>query len=163
MACGNNHISRGYLTSQPVSAKSQANRLLIDIRRASSSPTTQPMKAELEEIPLKNDTRKADKVEIVKKSGRRKTVDEYYSQIRKDGAIDYLLDKNRNQTLESKLHIHVIHEKSGKVVMKITDRRGGLRAIEYEPIPPLLNPSGNEVKEAEVKLARILRKMDRIK
>ncbi|MDA8046705.1 MAG: hypothetical protein M0Z30_15930 [Actinomycetota bacterium] len=138
MACGNNHISRGYLTSQPT-------------------------KAQLEGIPLKNDTRKADKVEILKKSGRRKTVDEYYSQIRSDGAIDYLLDKNRNQTLESKLHIHVIHEKSGKVVMKITDRRGGLRAIEYEPIPPLLNPSGNEVRAAEVKLARILRKMDRVK
>lgn len=135
VACGNNKVSRGYLSSQPSSTAQQGVRLFNETARAEGK------------VVLKNSR------------GRELMVDRKYSYIRRDGSVHYFLDENRNKTLNEKLHVHVRHdEKNGEVHLHITDRRGGGAAQPLHPTT-LRAPSGNEVNAAEVRLAAILRDM----
>lgn len=135
MACGNNMVSRGYLSSQPSSNAQQGTRLFNETARAEG------------------------KVRIRNSRGREQLVDRKYSDVRKDGSVHYFLDENRNKTLNENLHVHVRHdEKKGEVQLHITDRRGGGAAQQPHSVT-LRAPSGNEVNAAEARLAAILRDM----
>lgn len=95
---------------------------------------------------------------LVNGKGKHILTDERYSQA-KGRVVDYFLDENRNKTLDSKLHVHVIHdERKDEVRLHITDRRGGDRAEQPHKLT-LSRPSGNEVNAAEARLAAILRQM----
>lgn len=136
MACGNNKVSRDYLSSQPTSATSRSQRLFNDTRRA-----------------------RDEQIVLVNSKGEHKLVEERYSNVRRDGAVEYFLDENRNKTLDPKLHVHVIHdERKNEVHLHITDRRGSERAVHTHKTT-LPHPSGNEVNAAETRLAMILRDM----
>jgi hypothetical protein len=135
VACGNNKVSRGYLSSQPSSTAEQGARLFNETARAEG------------------------KVAVKNSRGRQLLVDRKYSDIRRDGSVHYYLDENRNKTLNENLHVHVQHdEKKGEVHLHITDRRGG-GAAERSNSTTLRAPSGNEVNAAEARLAAILRDM----
>ena len=77
-----------------------------------------------------------------------------------DGKVDRYLDSNRNETLNSQLHIHEILHADGTVTMHITDRRDGGAAKQVAAELFLRPVSGNEVNAAEVRLAAIMRKME---
>lgn len=135
VACGNNKVSREYLSSQPSPTAQQAIRLFNETARAEG------------------------KVAVTNSRGREQLVERKYSDIRRDGSIHYFLDENRNQTLNEKLHVHVRHdEKKGEVQLHVTDRRGGGPAQQSHSTT-LRAPSGNEVNAAEARLAAILRDM----
>lgn len=135
MACGNTHVTRAELSSQPSSPQQQGERLFNETRRAEG------------------------RVQVQDARGRWMTPDRKYSDLREDGQIHRFLDENRNATLDAALHIHVVHdERNGVVSMQITDRRGALPATHVGGIS-LKAPSGNEVNEAEAHLATILQTM----
>jgi hypothetical protein len=131
VACGNNKVSRGMLSSQPRSTAQQGRLLFNETRRA------------------------PEQVMVTNKRGKFKLVDAMYSQSRKDGTVDRFLDENRNETFNASLHIHEIFEPSGDVFLHITDRRGFTPAQKLHEIP-LRAPSAKQVQAAEMRLAAIL-------
>lgn len=131
MACGNNKVSRGYLSSQPSSTAQQGARLFNETRRA------------------------PEQLMVTNKRGKFKLVDAMYSGDRGDGTVERFLDQNRNETFNASLHIHEIHEPNGDVFLHITDRRDGAPAQQSHKTR-LRAPSGNQVNAAEARLAAIL-------
>jgi len=148
VACGNNNVSRSYLSSEPSTTSKQSAQLFNERIRARQGP-------------LHNETAKAEGTVAVKNAkGKVITPEQRYSGILKDGvSFDYFLDENGNKTLNTDLHIHVVHdETNGLVRMHITDRRNNVAAKHTDHIG-LKSPSGNDVLAAELKLADILRTM----
>lgn len=142
LACGNNNVSREYLSSQPASTSQQSQRLFNETQRAEGKAT------------------------ITNSKGREMRVNQKYSgatgsikDLTKAESIHRYLDENRNHTLNTTLHIHERHdEKKGEVHLHITDRRAGGSAKHSHHIQ-LQRPSGNDVNKAEMKLAAILKEM----
>lgn len=127
MACGNNKISRDYLSSQPASGQSQGDRLFA----SQAAP---------------------DKVSV---GG--KLVDAYFSQYTSSSQTsDYFLNDRGQKTFDPTLHVHVIHDDGkAEVRMLITDRRDG--TTQHSDRVTLKAPSGTQVNAAEERLVAILR------
>lgn len=105
MACGNNHVSREYLSTQPQKASSAA-RVLEKTR-----------------LPVVN----------VDGRGERQA-HQSRARVTAEGAetIDYFIGPDGNQTHVPDLHIHVIHNPNGDVTMEITNRRDKTRSSKLE-------------------------------
>ena len=136
VACGNNKVSRSYLSSQPSSASQQGHRLFNETKRA------------------------PEQLMVTNKKGAYKLVEAMYSGNRKDGTVERYLDENRNETFNASLHIHEIHEPNGDVFLHITDRRAGGPAQHSDHVV-LKQASGSQVNAAEQRLAGIMRSMNK--
>lgn len=128
MACGNNHVGRDYLSSQP--ATSTAKTLGSSEIRAAVERLKLPMVI----------------VDGEEKEGRP-------SGLGKDGTIDYYIGPDGRQTHEPGLHAHVFHKPNGDVTIEITDRNNEARSSRLV----FKNLDGNQVREAEQALAAIMR------
>ncbi len=148
MACGNNDVTRAGISSGPESLLQHLARLF--------DRTPQP---------LNNETRLAEG-DVMVQNGKGKYIisERRYSGINANGKVDRFLDSNRNETLNTQLHIHeFLHpdkgDVRGKVEMHITDRRGGGAAQHTHKIV-LPEATGNDVNAAEERLASIMRAME---
>ncbi|WP_206487886.1 hypothetical protein [Rhodococcus sp. KRD162] len=72
-----------------------------------------------------------------------------------EGQVDYFVGPDGHQTHNPELHVHVIHKAEGKVTLEITNRRDKTRSSQIE----LESPDGNQVRDAELALAEILRSL----
>ncbi|CCI52745.1 hypothetical protein BN13_200005 [Nostocoides jenkinsii Ben 74] len=133
MACGNNHVSRDYLSSPPAPAKSAASAL--------SKPQVQ----------LPSTARRLPEVRI----GNQPPRQGFQSRVNtRTGVVDYFIGPDGQQTHEPALHVHVIHQANGDVTMHITDRQDG--TTKHSTQIELKSPDGNQVRDAERALAEVL-------
>jgi hypothetical protein len=132
MACGNNHVTRGHLSSQPTPVNSASAAL---------------SKAQVQAAITKQRLPKIS----VDGSKPRQAFQSRYSR----GQVDYFIGPDGEQTHDPNLHIHVIHKANSDVTMHITNRRDHTRSTELA----LKAPDGNLVREAELALAEILRSL----
>lgn len=141
MACGNNHVSRDYLSSSPTSTKSAASALSMPQAQSVSSAQRLP------EVRIGKSRRQGFQSRVTTQSG---VVDQA-------GVVDYFIGPDGEQTHEPALHVHVVHEANGDVTMRITDRQDGTtkRSSQIE----LKSPDGNQVRDAERALAEVLRSL----
>jgi len=127
VACGNNKISRDYLTSQPASTQSQSDRFFAALRAP----------------------------ETVRVGGKDREA--YFSRFTStSNTTEYFLDDKGRKTFDPSRHVHVIHDDGkSEVRMHITDRQDG-RTLHTDHVR-LPRPSGNAVNAAEARLVSILR------
>lgn len=137
MACGNNHVSRAYLSSQPT-ATSSASKVL----KKRLTPAQVESAINRQRLPM-----------IIVDGGKPRQAFESRSR---NGQVDYFIGPDGKQTHKPDLHLHVIHKPNGDVTMEITNRRDKTRSSQIV----LKSPDGNDVRHAELALAEILRSLE---
>ena len=118
MACGNNHVSRDSLSSQPTSGQSQSSALFS---------------GSFERAP------------VSERWGQMYYSQSQGSETHAD-TVDYFVDENGRQTFDPKRHVHVIHdEKKQEVRLVVTDRTQGPGDPHVEKVTLRGNPSAKDV------------------
>jgi hypothetical protein len=129
MACGNNHVSRDHLSSQPTSVADTTSKLFGSQPRA------------LERAPKSQ-----------RWGGRDGQM--YYSQSNRE-TIDYFVGPDGKETFRPDRHVHVIHDEAKHEVRLVLTDRTHKGEFHSEHVS-LSNPSGNEVNTAIGKLVEKL-------
>jgi hypothetical protein len=165
MACGNNNISRSYLTSPPTSggARDIAGRLAAGPRRAAAAsakrsgyrsvkmtPEQVRSAAERRLAAAKTEPRSGTYARAPEIAGKQ----QYYTAMHADGTIHEFIDRSGDQTF-IKTHVHVIHDEGNdEVRLHISLGDGSERHSEKIA---LVGASGQEVNAAVDLLTEALR------
>lgn len=131
MACGNNHVSRDYLSSAPKSAPSVVNALF-----------TPPPIVRLPRAPTSKKWGGKDKQMFYSRGTETKT--------------DYFVGPDGNPTYAPDRHVHVIHDEKSKTVTLLLTDRTHQKDQHPETVTLRNDPSGNEVNAAIAAMLQVM-------